>query len=126
MTQMQKSYGFDNGQVVGVCDADIYFDEKEGVDTGDPAELAREVIKLIVGAQNPGLQAEILALLLGVGFRGCSEQEIATKNRCTRAAVSARLVKVRERLSLSRPVGPMRGDSTREECERSRYFATMR
>ena len=108
---------------MAAVDADVYFDEREP--DGDPMEVAREMLKLIVGSQNPGMQAEVLCLLLGVGFRGCSEQEIAMRNGCTRAAVSARLVKVREVIGLARPVGPMRPDHTRVTCARSRVQASM-
>jgi hypothetical protein len=116
---------FEDGRPVAAVDADVYFDEKE-TSAEDAFEMAREILKIIVGSQNPGFQAEVLALLLGVGFRGCSEQEIATRNGCTRAAVSARLMKLRDRMGIDRPVGPMRQDSTRRECERSRLLAAMR
>lgn len=115
---------FEDGRPVAAVEADVFFDEAPS--GADPFETAREVLKLIVGSQNPALQAEVLSLLLGVGFRGCSEQEIATRNKCTRAAVSARLIKLRERIGFERPVGPMRTDATRAECERSRYMASMR
>lgn len=114
---------FEDGQPVAAVEADVFFDEVGT--SADPMEVAREVLKLIVGAKNPGFQAEVLALLLGVGFAGCSEQEIATRNGCTRAAVSARMVKVREQVQLNRAVGPMRQDSTRRECRRSRVLASM-
>lgn len=89
------------------------------------AEGVRTTLKLIVGSPNPGLQAEVLSLLLGVGFRGCTEAEIAKKNNVTRAAVCARMIKARAQIGITRPVGPMRADSTREECVRSRYLASM-
>jgi DNA-directed RNA polymerase specialized sigma24 family protein len=116
-------YGFEEGTAVPTCGPDIYFDEQAA--TADPMEMAREVLKLVVGAQNPGLQAEVLCLLMGVGFRGCSEQEIADRNGCTRAAISARMIKVRETLRIERAIGPMRQEITRDRCMKSRIEASM-
>jgi len=114
---------FDNGEVVGVAEADIYFDERES--SSDPAEMAREILNLVVGSPNPALQAEILCLLLGVGFRGCSGQESATRHRVTRAAVSARLVAICEIIGLARPVGPMRTVKTRGKCGTAAKYSHM-
>lgn len=114
---------FEDGKPVAATEADIFFDERE--ERSDPLEVAREILLLIVGSQNPAFEAEVLSLLLGVGFRGCSEQSIAERNKCTRAAVSARLVKLRERIGLVRAIGPMRQDSTRKQCKRSRFISSM-
>ena len=119
------SYGFENGEAVPTCEADVYFDERDTVPP-EAADAVREILKLIVGSPHPALQAEVLSLLLGVGFRGCTEAEIATRNTCTRAAVSSRMVKIRVLLGLDRPVGPMRAEVTRWRCMRSRIHDALR
>lgn len=114
---MRHDVFFDGGVPVETVEPDIYFDEKPdgGCDT-DPFSVAREILLLVAGCPNPALQAEVLCLLMGVGSRGCSEQSIASRHGMTRAAVSARMVKLRETVGLPRPVGPMRGDDTRQRC----------
>lgn len=122
---MRGGIYFENGNPVAACDADIYFDEREPVAAADPFAIAREMLNIVVGSPNPYLQTEILALLLGVGYRGCTEQEIATRNTVTRAAISARMVKLCEILGFDRPVAPMRTRTTRRRCAASAAMAHM-
>lgn len=123
---MRGGVFFDGGVPVETVEPDIYFDERSDVagDT-DPFAVAREILLLVAGHPNPALQAEVLCLLLEVGSRGCSEQSIATRHGLTRAAVSARIVKLREQVGLPRPVGPMRGDDTRRRCAVAQKRAAM-
>lgn len=122
---MRGGIYFEGGRPVAAVEADVYFDERETGERGDPSAMAREMLNLVVGSPNPALQAEILALLLGVGFRGCTEQEIATRHRVTRAAVSARMVSICDIIGMQRPFGPMRTANTRKRCARSATMAHM-
>jgi hypothetical protein len=116
-------YGFEEGTAVPTCGPDIYFDEQSA--TADPMEVAREVFKMIIESQNPELQTRIFSMIFACGNAGCSEQKIAEESGCTRAAVSARVQKMRDRGWVLRPIGPMRQDITRVRCLVSRYKASM-
>lgn len=116
---------FEEGNRVNVVEPDIYFDDPEEVPDHEPMEVARELIKLVVASQNPALGLDILCLLLGIGFRGCSQQDIASRHGCTRAAVSARMMQLRDQLGFARPIGPTRGGSTRTQCKKSRVMASL-
>lgn len=122
---MRHSVFFDGGVPVESVDPDIYFDERDVEAAPDPFSVAREILLLVAGHPNPALQAEVLCLLLEVGSRGCSEQSIATRHGMTRAAVSARMVKLREAVGLPRPVGPMRADDTRKRCAAAQMKSAM-
>ena len=116
-------YGYEDGTAVPTCGPDVFFDEQKP--DADPMEVAREVVKTLLESQNPKMQAHILALLFEWGHAGCSEQAIADECGCTRAAVSARIMKLKNRIGILRPIGPMRQEITQVRCLISRMRASM-
>ena len=129
---MRGAFFDDDGEIVGAVEPDIYFDEKASPDI-DKIVIERERfvgmregIKIVTDSKNRAMEADVLALILAVGFSGCTEQQIADKHGVTRAAISARVAEIRGKLNLFRAFGPARSDDTRRLCVTSRYFASMR
>lgn len=108
---------------MAAVDADVYFDEREP--DGDPMVVAREIVKIFLDSNDAKMQAHIVALLFAWGHAGCSEQDIAKECGCTRAAVSARLMLLKERLGIFRPIGPTRPEITRVRCLISRMRSCL-
>ena len=141
---------FENGRPVDTQGPDIYFDERDDLaDDADPITalrkvlrsvlseettellmhkvttvVSRETLNLVISSPDPGLQAKVMGVMLGIGYAGCTEQAIASEYGCTRAAISSRANNLRDALQL-RPVGPLRHDATRERCAKSRVLAAL-
>ena len=85
-----QAAGWENGQRVPVLD---YRDTEERPRPERGAlVMVRRLVGLMLADSNPGLGAECMALVTGIGYEGSSMAEIARRHGVTRAAVSKRCV----------------------------------
>jgi hypothetical protein len=85
----------------------------------DLEELARKILERIDGSNNPGLEAECVDFVFGMGLNdGISQTEIGKRHGVGRACASARCIKLREHFGLP-PARGMKSDAARDAYSRA-------